>query len=419
MRRRLEVVVPLAVFLLVFAVHARSSVVEPTDSLWTLHTATSLLDHGDLDLDEYGPLLQRDHDYAIVHAKGHAYEYFPSGTAVLTVPILAAGRLLGQEPSLADGPDQGAQRTIASLYVAATAALLVLIGRRASGRVGVGVGIAIVFAFATSAWSTADRALWQHAPSMMLLALALLIAQRAKHRPFDFVALGILLALAYFVRPTNAVSALAFLAWVLIAHRRQVGWMIGGAALIAIGFVALNLHSFGTILPPYFAADRLSLGADVFNAAAGNLVSPARGLLVYSPVVAFAALGFVMRRRRGELTTLERCLGGAVVVHFVAISTFPHWWGGWQYGPRFWSDVLPYLCLFLVPVVARLLTEQGRAELGAVVVALFTIAFLWSVWVNAKGATNQRTFDWNHDPSNVDDHPSRIWDWTDPPFLRS
>src|SRR5207248_2106541 len=61
----------------------------------------------------------------------------------------------------------------ASGMVAITAVLLYLIARRSRLSAPSALAIALIFAFGTSAWSTASRALWQHAPSMLMLTAAL------------------------------------------------------------------------------------------------------------------------------------------------------------------------------------------------------------------------------------------------------
>ena len=64
---------------------------------------------------------------------------------------------------------------IASTLVALTAMLLFFTARLYLGAAG-SIALALLFAFGTSAWSTASRALWQHAPAMLMLTAALLSA---------------------------------------------------------------------------------------------------------------------------------------------------------------------------------------------------------------------------------------------------
>jgi hypothetical protein len=45
------------------------------------------------------------------------------------------------------------------------------------------------------------------------------------------------------------------------------------------------------------------------------------------------------------------------------------------------------------------------------------VLLLASVAINYAGATKPRTAIWNLHPVNIDDQPSRIWDWKHPQFL--
>src|SRR5207247_9569316 len=69
------------------------------------------------------------------------------------------------------------EQIIASSLVAFTALLLYAMARRELSTTHAAVFV-LVFAFGTSAWSTASRSLWQHGPSMLILAAALLVLSR-------------------------------------------------------------------------------------------------------------------------------------------------------------------------------------------------------------------------------------------------
>jgi hypothetical protein len=46
------------------------------------------------------------------------------------------------------------------------------------------------------------------------------------------------------------------------------------------------------------------------------------------------------------------------------------------------------------------------------------LALVWSVFVEVQGATIRSAWCWNNEPTDVDVHQSKIWDWSDPQFLR-
>src|SRR5262249_49391806 len=202
--------------------------------------------------------------------------------------------------------------------------------------------VALIFAFGTSAWSTASRSLWQHGPSMLMLAAALLIQRRGRRLALA----GACLAFAYVIRPTNAIPLAAATIWTMGCRRDSArSYLAVVAATIAL-FGLSSRIVYGSWLPPYYAAGRLGGNPAFFEALARHLVSPGRGLLVFSPVLVFAGLGVALKIRLRRFTALDASLVAVVLLHWIAISSFPHWWGGHSYGPRFFSDMLPYLVYF-------------------------------------------------------------------------
>jgi hypothetical protein len=181
-------------------------------------------------------------------------------------------------------------------------------------------------------------------------------------------------------------------------------------------------------------------------ALAGNLVSPARGLFIFCPLVILSVIGVIVRWRAGELTAFWKALAVIPVVHWVVISAFKHWWGGDSFGPRFFTDLMPVLVVLALPaveVLARWVAPSrrrsnpggpvsdgtpvgGEVAVGAppslrwrrVLVALTVAALVWSVAVNAQGAILRSAWCWNNEPVNVDTHPSNLWNWSDPQFAR-
>ena len=55
---------------------------------------------------------------------------------------------------------------------------------------------------------------------------------------------------------------------------------------------------------------------------------------------------------------------------------------------------------------------QNRAERGS--------GPVWRhrLFMHFEGATRWACVSWDSTPNRLDDHPERIWDWHDPPFLR-
>jgi hypothetical protein len=425
------------VFVVVAGVYLDSKVATSYDSKWSLHQALSLLHEGDLDLDEYRGVIPAD-EYRVEEVDGRLRSVFPVGGVLLATPLVgvaeaASGGELGERLRAAppDWPARKLEKTVASLLVAAAALFLFLAARRRGLSAAQAAVAALGFAFATSAWSTASRGLWQHGPLMLLFAMALWLLARAEERPAAAAWSALPLAFAYLVRPTAAIPLAVFALVIAVRHPRRLVLWLALAAAVLLPFALWSHGVYGTWLPPYYASERLALHDRFGEALAAHLVSPARGLLVYSPWLVAALVGpFVSsagRRRPGAVEV--GCLASAAGI-WLAASAFGHWWGGHAYGPRLLADAVPFLVYLALPVLPALWPRGRRAPLAdeaagrrrrplaAVAAGLLLAALAWSLFAHGRAARSWEPWTWNGEPVDVDRHPRRIWDWSDPPFLR-
>jgi len=428
-------------FALVLGVYLLSPNVTNTDAYLAVPTAVSIVHSGDLDLDEFSSPIVRRH-YGFIEVRGRHFDHFPWADALLFVPgVLVVDGLsrigIGHSAAeLVEDNMMGALQLATASLVTALAALVVAVvayqrlktQERTRRRAAFAVGA--VFAFGTAAWSTASRALWQHGPSMLALGLALLFALRLERQGQDHperrawvpaLALGAILATAYALRPTNAVAVVAFTALVALRHRDVLLWHLSGLTVVLGTFLAVNLASYGQVLPMYFGPGRISLHPAFLEAITANLVSPARGLLVFSPVVVLAAAGVVIGVKRRSVAPLDVVAAVCVAVHVGVVSAQNEgWWAGHAFGPRFLTDVLPFLAFLSLPAVQALLdstragdrTPAFRSAAAAVALAIAT-----SVIVNGQGALLKSSTCWNVEPQNIDHDPSRVWALRHPQVL--
>jgi hypothetical protein len=290
------------------------------------------------------------------------------------------------------------------------------------------------FAFATSAWSTASRALWEHGPSILFLAIALLALDRvfsrnradhahATNALWLPLLAGLALAAAVTMRPTNAVALVLGTILVLwkTPARAQAAY-VAGVLAVFIPWTLITLHSYGTLLQPYDQASKLGLSSTFFESVAAQLISPSRGLLIFSPIVLVAVAGALIAWRRKSVTSLEVLCAVAVPCYVVAIALFPVWWAGTSFGPRFMTETLPFLFVLSLPfvnwVIAWRAEQSARRPLTYRIAVVGAVALLaCSVLINAQGGVLRSSICWNlkaHDVESVDQNPARVWSWSDP-----
>ncbi|MBK9387855.1 MAG: hypothetical protein IPN34_23815 [Planctomycetes bacterium] len=433
----------LLLFALSLAVYLASPIRIQTDSLWTIPTAASLWREGNADLDEYGPALDRS-PYGIETVQGRRMSFFPLAVSWVALPcvvLVDAVVHVARSSSLAlpssverlaqrwerDFHDTGdidprgfawVEQGIASLCTSAAVAL-VFVACAELASLPAAFAAALCFAFGTSAYSAASRVLWQHGPGLLFLSAALWLALRLRRETGGraaCAALGACIAGACVLRPLHALSALALAALVLRTRVAALGWIALGAAAIAVPFAlhAWSLH--GEPLPPYFHPWRLSArGGDFGAALLGQSFSPARGLFVYSPVL---LLAWLHGAKRAALQRDDAWIAAAVLVplaYALATAAYPHWWGGHGYGPRLSCDALPWLALLLASAVDAVRSApRARAARALLCGALALVGVL----LHARGALSIEPHHWSSMPSDVDRAPERLWDWSDPPFLR-
>lgn len=408
-----KVILPLLLALLVFLGHSHSPVSQSGDSGWAIPLSLSILREHDLDLDEYASQIAPS-DSRVDRIDGHYFSYFPYGTSLLSLPFVWLAMQF--DPQLAD-PSQVAfpemEVIIASAIIAITSLVMYAVARQRRLSVITAFATTILFAFGTSVWSTASRALWQHGPSILMLSLGLYLLGEAEKRPQRIQYVALPLAFAYIIRPTNSIALLVVSLYVFLCYRayfwRYLLW--GGA--VAMLFVAINFSTFGALLPRYFLPERVGDTALFWTALAGNLISPARGLFVFTPITLLIGVGVVQRIR--ELTKIEKISVAIILLHWLLISTFPHWWGGWSYGPRFFTDMMPFFWVLLFPLVLNLGNVKWSASLPLVFLPLAAIG----VFIHLQGATVTETYaPWSALPVNVEKDHARLWNWKDPQFLR-
>jgi hypothetical protein len=416
------------------------------DSRWTVYIAMSLWERGVTNLDAYAQTIRNNDYYAIECVSpdgrarragpepcdGHLYNSYPIGGAVLAAPLIIAevgllrlarpllSRIHIEQPVIAgflradyDTAHALIEMEAASFLLAVATVVIYFIARRYLC-VRRSVILALLYALATPAYSVGGRALWQHSPSMLLLAIVILLLLRAEEKPSLAAWAGLPVALSYTVRPTDSLFVIVFTVYVAVHFRAYLLRYLLAALPVAALFVAYNYSIYHDILSPYYHSrldgfyprNWAALGVGL----AGNLISPSRGLLVYTPVFLFSI--WSMARGLWE-SPLRRWLSGLALAHWIVVSSYVAcWWAGMCYGPRFFSDLTPVFVLFLIPYLAR------WEKLGRITRVAFVACALIGLAMHLRGGWSIAVYDWNAKPLSVDEHPERNWDWSDPPFLR-
>lgn len=388
----------------------------------------------------------RDLVYNVTVRQGHWMSIYPVALPVLITPLYipAAWWFSHLRPEVQPGDvvftavANIMEKLSASLIAVISAALIyIALGRILSPRGS--LAVTLIYALASSTWSISAQALWRHGLTELSFAFLLwtLIPEQGKYSSavadgnlpgpplinygsqIPFFA-GLALAVAAANKPVDAIFAIAFLPYFLSRRpRMSIVWYLAPLAIIGTLVLAYNQYNFGRWLGGYPAAMAWEMAAGqspVYHAsfwegAAGLLVSPNRGLFIYTPWTLFAIWGAARSWKKNECGW-ERWLILAMLAVFVAQAKLGEWWGGWCFGPRYLTDFLPFLALFLTWIWSAAL--QSRALRASLVVAVAL-----SIGIQIIGVYYFPAGTWYYKPVSVASNPSRLWDWRDTELRRS
>ncbi|HLZ30754.1 MAG TPA: hypothetical protein VKV73_25840 [Chloroflexota bacterium] len=356
--------------------------------------------------------------YYITLARGHVLSRFPVMAGILATPVYVVPVLLGlTNDSVAA---QGYSRTeilatflskiAASLAAALSVGVVYLTLLRLTTHSGA-LWISLIYAFATSTWALSSQGLWQTSMSQPLIALTFYFLVKARQKPVNAIYASIPLALAVAARPTVIVLALALVIHVAHAHRAQLARFLVAPAIVGALLVAYNEYYFASIFGPYAGVGGVSevFALPTLDALLGLLVSPSRGILVYSPVLMLGAIGLVIAlvRRSDSLLT---AIAASTVLTILVYACWSQWDGGFSYSYRFLVDLVPGLMLLLASMWGSVATRRWST-------GLFVAAAGFSLFIQVVGAFDYPC-NWTSTPVEATANRGRFWDWTDPEFVR-
>lgn len=385
----------------------------PEHFRWQVHIQDKSAPVAITGLDESLRIAERDGRLSAVHGDdkfrdvivptpvpGKYASTFCPGAGLTAVPVVAALRAAWPDLRQRQGLLWYAGKGVAAACVAGSAVLLLYC---ASLYISPQQALALTLAYAlgTCVWSTSSQLLWQHGPTELFLMLGVTAWLKAAstERPRLAAAAGLAFSAATWCRPTSVLAlfslALAALAW----RRRLLLPLLAAAAPLGLALAWYNWQSFGA--PWRFGQTAIVNVAEfktgkaqiwqgtMLQGALGLMLSPSRGLLVYSPFVLFAFWG-AARILKSRAWQAWRPLVGAVLAIWCVEFNHFDWWGGWSYGYRHIVDTLPLVCLLMVPVFDEIVERPGLLRWFKTLAAWSVAVQLLGVWTYCIGGWNGR-----------------------------
>jgi len=393
---RTKLIASLFLFIVPFSVYVYGfRYVGSGDTVASELLAVTLVREGDFDFNEFFD--EGDEmSYSFTYSRGRIVNLYTVIPGMMNVPVFFAANTAGidLEANLLK-----LNKISLSLWAALSVVLMFYI------LLGIGLRprrsflLALVFAFGTLVWSVAARGTWQHGPSIFFLCCALLLMQSEKKKVFIWA--GFFLSLMCVNRPANAFIVLPIFLYVLV-HRRDRIFPFILTALLPVAFMIwYSLEYWGSIL---------SLGQGQSGKFTGNptlaipgmLLSPARGLLIFSPVFIFSII-YMIRDvfvKNGKI--FYRYLVGGFAITLICYSFWERWSGGHCFGYRYLSEFIPILIIFLAESWKKYVQPRRWTRV------LFVFLFAVSVYFNFLGAFMYPS-GFDIEPNNTDFHPERLW----------
>lgn len=409
---------PLLLFLLTILIYSLNGRTHWSgDTIPARYLPLSLVRELDFDLDEFPFLYKSTLPYFLTVSHGHVVSAYPPWAGVLALPVYLGPALLGVDPTSPLVEDL--EKRAAMLITAVSVVVLFFALRRITLQKTAWL-IAVIYAFGTSSFSTSSQALWQHGPVQLFLALTIFCLVKGLEIPRFSAYSGFVLGCVVISRPLNLVVALPLMAYIVHKQRDQiVGFLLAGVPPFLL-FMAYNTFYFGSpfttgfggavVTPSEVISTHLSsFDTPILAGIAGVLVSPGRGLLVYSPVFVFSVVGMIVAWREPRYLYL-RYLSVAPLLLLIIVSKWNGWWGGECYGPRLLADVTPILCFLLYPAVDY---SKGKKAMKYAIIGLAAL----SIGMHAIGAGRDRVAGgktWT-EHYEIGRHPERLWSWRDSP----
>lgn len=364
---------------------------------------------------------------------GHLTSAYPIGVALLTSPLYLIFyvilKIFHIPVNLTHDSFEFYRIFLEKMAASITAAISVVFFYLASTlkfKKNVALLSTFIFAFATNTWMISSQGLWQHGLSnfsVIIIIFCLLKANHINRKKYKIILLiisGIFCGLLPIIRPTSTLFLIAALLYSFKIYRRYSIFLILGM-VSAIPGLLWNLYYFGKLIGGYSIITHFYsfTGKTFVESSLGTLISPSRGIFVFSPIILYSFFGAykVLRLRNYKDEKLMVVMAFAALGIFFNYCFYTFWWAGYCYGSRFMTDILPVNCYLINYYIDDFLNTSkpfwNQEFIYKFKRLLFLLIVVISLFVQIVGAFGDKGVYWSVSPLKLENYPSRLWDIKD------
>jgi hypothetical protein len=421
----------IALFLILVLIYLANFKLNPGhgDALAFRYLPYSIIYERDFDLDEFQEKLTTLYPtdlyeypngekipYYLIKVKGHYLSSSGIGPSLLSLPFLFIPivffRLHPESWTIIF-----LSKLTASVFIALSAILIYLAVRLLSTK-KIALFITFIYALCSGMWSITSQILIQQTGSEFFLALSIYFLVKGIKKDKFIPFAGFSLASAAIMRPTNFLIMGIITIYVIHRHRNQFFWYAISSLPPILLILGYNYWYHGSMflfsqmicnpLGALYKTGSVKMwSTPILKGILGVLISPSRGLFIYSPVFIFSFFGMILVwKQKREL--IFKYFSVVVLAIIIIQAKWYDWWGGWTFGCRALNDTVPFLVLFIVPAFGYLKTKRR-------LFIIFVITIVISFFIQIIGAFFYDNR-WNNSP-NIDLHQYRLWSWRDSQLL--
>ncbi|MGE0641055.1 MAG: phospholipid carrier-dependent glycosyltransferase [Thermoanaerobaculia bacterium] len=367
------------------------------DDILYFQVTEAIVERGEVEVTS--PARRGDVARSIRGVDGGRYSKYGIGLSVLAIPFYGAAPSLFDRFELPETLDRNGNRRsgarvfgtglVNAALGGATVALVFLFALAAGQRVAAAFGAACALGIATP---------WLHYAGTFLseplsgcgIALAFYGVARFATAPADepdtgtrdgwLLLSGFAAGLVVATKVAHLVVLLPLAVWVLVLAARRNGagarWrhLASWGMPFTLWLAAIARYDyvrFGNVFETGYHGEATRFSTPLFEGLAGLLLSPAKGLVWYCPLIVLAAFGWPAFARRNRGLAITVACGS--VLHLLLIAKYYSWYGGDAWGPRLLVPLLPLWVLPLGEAAAAL--RRGSRSLRVASLVLVAASF--------------------------------------------